>query len=338
LLETADSLARQNSDDNLLANVLFLKSEILAKLEVYDEAYLALNLSKTMKDSIFNIEKTKGIMNMELAYQTEIKEKQIDELKFNDSLRQEQLGKRTIQVYLLIVSFILLVVLAISLFLYWRRRQLNENQDRDRQFLQGRFEAEERAKDEIARELHDDIGGQLIGMILQLQSSQNLSEPELKHLQNVYQDVRRLSHSLDEPLFSGVTLQEKVRNYLSELKESVSFQTQFIDDLTKDWDKIDGQQELQRNIYRIVQELITNTVKHAKATTVDIQMLNEPMLFVLIYEDDGVGMSPEKSESNVSFNTIRKRVEMFGGSCEIISSPGKGIFVKVSIPFKLMNR
>lgn len=338
LLYTSEAHAQENSDDNLLARVLLLKSVIHAELKQFSLAYYALHLSSKIADSMFNIDKSKSIMNLELAYQTEKKEKQIDELKYNDSLRTEKLETRTFQVYLLIVSLVLALVILIFVFFYFRERQRIENQIRERRFLEGRFESEERAKDEIARELHDDIGGQLIGMILQLQSSPQNSELELSQLQNVYRDVRRLSHSLDEPLFVDVSLQEKIRNYLSELKESVSFETQFIDDLEQDWEQVEGKQELQRNIYRIVQELITNTIKYAKATTVDIQILNEANMVVLIYEDDGVGMPSEKLENNDSLHTIRKRVEMFGGDFEVNSSPGNGVFVKVTIPYKLEGK
>lgn len=334
LLYEAESFARKNGDDNLLARVLFLKSIISAELQQFDSAYYALDMSSKIKDSIFNIKKSKSIMNLELAYQTEIKEKQIDELRYNDSLRIEKLETRTAQVYLLIVSLVLVLVILIFVFFYWRERQKIDKQSRERQFLQGRFEAEEHAKDKIARELHDDIGGQLTGLILKLQSSKKFTDFDLQHLQKVYHNVRRLSHSLDEPLFVGLTLQEKIRNYLSELNHSVSFKCDLVDDFTLDWEKIKGHQELQRNVYRIVQELITNTIKFANATSVDIQLLSENNTFIMIYEDDGVGMTSEKIANNDGFNTIYKRVGMFRGECEITSAPGDGIFVKISIPYK----
>lgn len=336
LLESAEKRAANNNDE-LLGNIKLLKALVFASLRQFESAYFALKHSKSIEDSIFNIEKSKSIMNLELAYQTEKKEKQIDELKYKGTLRNEQLEKKSVQVYLLIVSVALMFVILVFLIFYWFKRQQVERQKRERSFLQGRFEAEERAKDEIANELHDDIGGQLIGLILQAQSSSEKNTQELKQLQDVYRDVRRLSHSLDEPIFVDVTLQEKIRNYLSELKEIVNFKVQFIDDLSLNWKGIADHQEIQRNLYRIVQELLTNTIKYAQAKTVDLQLLNESDLIILIYEDDGVGMLPDKLEFNYSFNTIRKRVDMFGGHHEIISSPSKGIFVKVAIPFKSLK-
>lgn len=337
-LELLNSIKPQTSksvDDILLSKILSLKSATLAKLNKFDSAYFTLKHSNKISDSIFNIKKSKSIMNLELAYQTEKKEKQIDELKYNDLIYQEQLKNKMTQVYLLAVSIVLLIVILVVLLFSIKRKHQNENKNRERRFLQGRFEAEEKAKDKIARELHDDIGGRLIGIILQLQSSQNLTDSELKLLQNVYRDVRRLSHSLDEPLFNEITLQEKVRNYLSELKEHVNFKSQFIDDLSYNWQTIEEQQELQRNIYRIVQELITNTIKYADASEVEIQMMNEEKSFVMIYEDNGVGMTEEELDNNLSFNTIKKRIEMFDGNFEINSNSRKGIFVIISIPFQI---
>lgn len=337
LLNEAQPLAEQISDDHLLAHILELKSAALSELHQYKEAYSLLKLSNKKADSIFNLDKTKSIMNLELAYQTEIKEKQIDELKYNESLQKEQLKSKSTQVYLLIVSMVLSIFVLLSMLFFWRRRQQIKDQKREQIFLQTRFEAEERAKDEIARELHDDIGGQMIAMILQLQSNGNLKEQELAQMQNIYKGVRRLSHSLDEPLFDKISLQEKVRNYLSELKAHVNFSSQFIDDFKLPWNKIKGNQELQRNIYRIIQELISNTIKHANATEVDIQIINESKNFILIYEDNGIGITDEEMENNLNFNTIKKRLEMFGGQFKTDLKSADGFFLTITIPFTIKN-
>lgn len=334
ILNEAEPLARQFNNNELLPKILLLKSKVLGELHQYHTAYSLLKQSNRLSDSIFNLEKTKSIMNLELAYQTEIKEKQIDELKYNESLQKEQLKSKSTQVYLLIVSMILLFFVLMSLLLYWRRRQQIKNQKLEQNFLQARFEAEEKAKDEIARELHDDIGGQMIGMILQLQSSKSLNESELIQLQNIYKGVRRLSHSLDEPIFDQISLQEKIRNYLSELKAHVNFSIHFTDDFNIPWSKVKGHQELQRNIYRIVQELISNTIKHAHATEVEIQIMNQAKSFVLLYEDNGIGMSKSEMNDNLNFNTIKKRLEMFGGKFETDHEPSKGFFIMMSIPMK----
>lgn len=334
LLASAEKLAVQQSDDNLTARILYLKSLVLAKLRHYDDAYETLAQFSILNDSLFNLERSNAIMNLDLAYQTEKKEKQIDELRYNDLLQQEQLKRGKTQVYLLMVSLTLVILVGAILFFYRRRRRQNENKKREQQFLQGRFEAEEKSKDKIAQELHDDIGGRLIGIILQLQSSKTQNETELKLLQDVYNNVRRLSHRLDEPLFTDMSLQEKVRNYLSELKEFTPFACQFIDDIDISWKEIDQSQELQRNIYRIVQELTTNTIKFAEATEVEIQLMNEPQKLIMIYEDNGVGIKPVEGNSKLKFNTIRKRVEMFGGDLEVNSREGEGLFVMISIPLK----
>lgn len=337
LLKEAEERSLQIGNDHLLSKVLLLQSVILGDLKNYDEAFSKLKQSNILSDSIFNLEKARSIMNLELAYQTEIKEKQINELKYNDSLQQEQLKNKSIQVYLLIVSIILLFFFLLSMWLYWRKRRQIDNQKRERKFLQGRFEAEEKAKDEIARELHDDIGGQMIGMILQLQSTNKLKDIEIQQLQGIYQDVRRLSHSLDEPLFIEIKLQEKIRNYLSELKSQVKFESSFIDDFKEKWDHIEGSQELQRNIYRIIQELFTNTIKHAMATEVEIQIINESKKIVLMYEDNGKGMSNEELDNNLNFNTIKKRLEMFDGHFEVNSQMDSGFLVIINIPYSLIS-
>lgn len=333
ILEITEYDAKEMGDTHLLSKIYLLKSSILDILNQHDAAYNYLKNSVKISDSIFNIENSKSIMNLELAYQTEKKEKQIDELKFNDTLRQEQLKNKSIQLYLLIVTTILIVIILIYILLFIRRRHSKETEQREKQFLYDRFEAEERAKDKIARDLHDDIGGQMIGMILQLQSAKKLDEKEIGQLQNIYMALRRLSHSLNEPLFKEISLQEKVRNYLSELKAHAPFQTQFIDDFKYKWSTIQGNQDLQRNLYRIIQEQLTNTLKHAHATEVDIQLLKEDHHLVLIYEDNGIGLDSVKSKGgHLKFNTIRKRVQLFAGDFEINSQKGQGLMMMIRIP------
>lgn len=336
ILNNTEYTTKEIGDTNLLSKIYLLKSSILEILNEHDKAYYYLKNSVKISDSIFNIESSKSIMNLELAYQTEKKEKQIDELKFNDSLRQEQLKSKSIQLYLLIVTAILILIIMVYVLLYIRRRHFKETEQREKQFLQDRFEAEERAKDKIARDLHDDIGGQMIGMILQFQSANKLEEKEIGQLQSIYMAIRRLSHSLNEPLFNEISLQEKVRNYLSELKAHAPFQSQFIDDFSYKWDTIQGHQDLQRNLYRIIQEQLTNTLKHANATEVDIQLLNEDHHLVLIYEDNGIGLDSLKSkDGHLKFNTIRKRVKLFAGKFEINSQKGQGLFMMIRIPLQL---
>lgn len=337
LMKEARTIAIEIEDDLLLAKILRLTALILDKKNESKQAMQLMLQSIKLSDSIFNLEKTNSIMNLELAYQTEVKEKQIDELKYTHNLQEQKIKNKSIQIYLLIVSMILIVFFLSSMIVYWRKRQQIELQLREQKFLQGRFEAEEKAKDKIARELHDDIGGQMIGMIMQLQSGGKLNEDEISQLQKVYQEIRRLSHSLDEPIFQELKLQEKLKNYFSELKNQVDFQISFIDDFKIDWEKIEAQQELQRNLYRIIQELITNTVKFAKASDVEIQLINEKRSVVLIYEDNGIGMDLGDRNSKPQFNTIKKRLEMFNGKMETQSEPNKGVFINIQIPFELIK-
>lgn len=334
IVEEALQRASDINDADMYASLLLLKSKALEQQKMYKEAFTALEEGTKLRDSIFNLEKTRSIMNLEAAYQTEVKEKQIDEFKFRDQLQQQKIRNKTNQVYLLIVSVILLMVVFVVFISYFRRKRFLEMQQREQKFLKDRFEAEEKARDKIAAELHDDIGGQMVGLILQLQSGGKLEQEELDKLQKVYQGVRRLSHSLDEPIFTNMTLQNKLQNYISELKDQVDFNIVFIDDLNLSWSQIAEGGEIQRNIYRIVQELLTNTAKFAEASEAEIQLMNENNHISFLYEDNGVGMDLQGASSEINFNTIRKRLEMFAGKLEVNSKPGSGFFVSIVIPFK----
>ena len=106
------------------------------------------------------------------------------------------------------------------------------------------------------------------------------------------------------------------------MKLSVMFTGSFI--------RLDQVYEL--GIYRICQELINNTLKHANANKSDLQLINSNHMLRIIYEDDGSGFSFSDIKKGLGLTNIENRVKALGGEWIIDSTPGKGMTATIEIP------
>ncbi len=89
-------------------------------------------------------------------------------------------------------------------------------------------------------------------------------------------------------------------------------------------------------IFRIYQELLTNITRHAKATSVKIQMIEKPDKLILDIEDNGRGITEKKISSHKSFGLlgVKERIHFWGGTLKIIGTPGKGTKINIELPLK----
>lgn len=86
-------------------------------------------------------------------------------------------------------------------------------------------------------------------------------------------------------------------------------------------------------MFRITQEFINNTLKHASATRIDIRISREKEFFVMILKDNGVGFNlDEKKSAGMGLKNIRSRVKSYNGKVKIISGPGTGVELNIRIP------
>jgi signal transduction histidine kinase len=92
--------------------------------------------------------------------------------------------------------------------------------------------------------------------------------------------------------------------------------------------------EMETALYRIAQEALTNVVRHAQATRVDVLLMQERDMITLMVEDNGVGFDPENHDASgrLGLLGIRERVEMLGGTLLLESAPGAGVTLRVQVP------
>jgi two-component system, NarL family, sensor histidine kinase UhpB len=199
------------------------------------------------------------------------------------------------------------------------------------------IQAQEKERNELGKELHDNINQILttVKMYLNLHmdkpdSSVNLVKKSHDFLAEAIEEIRKLSRTLITPTLGDIGLKES----LFELKEEI----QLISDLKIQFDYELPDTELDDNqkliLYRIVQEQMNNIIKHAKAKTVKVLVSFNNNETILVIEDDGVGFDPGKKAKGIGLKNIHSRVQFYSGHFNIYSSPGKGCRVEVRIPVK----
>jgi PAS domain S-box-containing protein len=200
------------------------------------------------------------------------------------------------------------------------------------------LQAQEKERNAIGIELHDNVNQILVGTNLVLTIAK--SNPEnivelinscMNYLQEAIRENRKIAHAFVAPdlaVESIVDLLERLmKNMLgvSDIK-SVLTATEFDEDLLDDERKI--------NIFRIAQEQCTNIVKYSKATEVIITIITSAGIFSMSIADNGIGMDGSKKTDGIGLKNINGRLSIFNGVSKIITSPGKGFTLEIIIPCK----
>jgi signal transduction histidine kinase len=195
--------------------------------------------------------------------------------------------------------------------------------------------AQEKERNHIGQELHDNISQILATSKLYLSSACEGNE-SLKELvkypseliDSSIQEIRLLSSRHVTPL-KDVDLQELVQSLLDRLRENTSIHTLFTYDIAER----ELTDDLKLNIYRIIQEQINNIVKYAAAGNVHITIEAKPASLHIELLDDGAGFDPTRKRSGIGLSNMMNRIESFNGQMILESSVGMGCSIQIDIPF-----
>ncbi|MEP6927000.1 MAG: PAS domain S-box protein [Ginsengibacter sp.] len=198
------------------------------------------------------------------------------------------------------------------------------------------IDAQEKERKELSAELHDNVNQLLAASMLYLKTAQKqkvieegLVSQSLDFVQKAIDELRNISHNLTPADLKGNGLAAALKVLTEKLHIPQSFEiTLTIGELNEK--KLT--QSLQLAVYRIVQEEINNILKHANATNVTIHLCEEDNTLILTVTDNGKGFDLLTIKKGLGITNVFNRAENFGGSAEIISSPGNGCTWHVKIP------
>ncbi|WP_062053227.1 tetratricopeptide repeat-containing sensor histidine kinase [Aquimarina longa] len=318
------------------------------KLEVKNQEEAIKNL--TLQQEVEKKEAENKILSFQNTSEKRVAE--ITLLKKDQELQEAKLIREKSTKNIILYSFLILLVPVIGLLITYYQKlqtqsQLNKKQDevneqkmssllkeQELKLIKASIEGQDKERKRIALELHDSIGGNLAAIKLQLNSTTvNEDTPSIKtinkQLDDTYEQVRNLSHNLIPKKFSENNFSDVLEEYFNNIAEASSLQMSFI---AYPRTKIDDLNEtLQLQTFKIIQELITNTIKHAKASTAELQLNLVENTLSILFEDDGVGFKTEDTTKGIGFKNIISRLNKISGTLHIDSRISRGTIINIEI-------
>ncbi|MEO1590406.1 MAG: sensor histidine kinase [Cyanobacteria bacterium J06632_22] len=246
----------------------------------------------------------------------------------------------TLFLFALSLGFIILLINA----LLTERRSQEKLRRANQQLKQSAQEIERLAMDQersrIARDIHDSLGHSLTALNIQLEGALKLADrdpqqartflTEAKHMGSVaLQEVRQSVAALRGEPLRGVALEEGITELVENFQKASSLSPTVHLAL-----QASLSDPVRLALYRIVQEGLTNILKHASPQTVTLDLATHAQRAMLTLTDDGQGFDPALLSTGYGLRGMRERAEALGGSFAIQSQPGAGSCLQVSLPLE----
>lgn len=350
IYDTVLQLAREFNFPNDIAQTyrnIYATYELMGD---YKKAFEYKSLYHEIQDSLTGLEKDTRINSLLIEYGKEQDQAEILSLK-NITLEQElEIKKKTNQrnIYSLLGLSIAIAILMVYLvkrqqMIKDRQIRLKEierlNEEKKAMAARALVEGQEEERKRVATELHDGIGVLLSSAKLQftnieetLPEKREQFEKATSLLEKAAGDIRRISHNLMPGNLVRFGLTDALEDLFESINDSGTLQAEI---------EVKGVEErLPENheimLYRIVQELLNNTLKHASANKIALLVTKDEQMFRMHYTDNGVGFAvAELADSgSLGLKSIRSRIDFLEGDLQIESAPGQGASFRIEIPVK----
>ncbi len=353
-----------------LANRLDFKESMLRALRTLAAVYNATGnyrkASQTLgnyidlRDSLLNQEKTAAVNRYELKYRTAQKDKEIAEKQLLISRQDSKIAQQNTWIWIASMSASLLTVISLLLWILYRNNQHKQRiqqqtitgmqqeqelrkQEEDIKVMQAIIKGEEKERMRLARDIHDGIGGMIAAARMHVSALQNrtsgLIEPNdfsgiMDMLEDTSSEIRKTAHNLMPDTLLRHNLEEALQLFCNHINAGnhVQFDLQVHEPLPK------LSQPVTLSLYRIIQELMQNILKHAKATHATIQLSQHEDQLYLTIEDNGKGFTPGVGGNGTGLRNISSRIEAMHGQYAIDAAPGQGTIVSVKLTLTTLQQ
>lgn len=349
--QKAFDVSRQIGNKPTELNYLKNLAELHARLHHHEKAVGFYQQYIHLSDSLNETSTKKQINEIENKYQAKQKQDSILVLQKNNQIQSLALNKRKNLNNVLLIGIVFLIILSLLSYrnLHQRHHILKQNEILNKQriqelekehqlvAMQSVLKGQEEERSRLAKDLHDGVGGLLSGVKLNLLTMKGnvfLTEENAQSMNNVIvqldqsiAELRRVSHNMMPESLIKYGLKEALENYCDNLNLSGKIKVQL--------QAYGMEKRMEQNteivLYRIVQELLNNTIRHAEAKNVLIQLSQADDTFNLTVEDDGKGFDISKGaqKGGAGLANIKARAEYLDASVDFRSITGEGTSVSV---------
>ena len=305
--------------------------------------------SELLNDSILNESILKHTQTLEKQYETEKKEAQIHHLSVENQLKELKLQRKSMVNYSLIGGILVLIFISILLYRNFLQKQVFQEHriselETEKQLAAAEavLKGEEQERTRLARDLHDGLGGLLTGIkysfttmkgdLIMTPENHQAFERSLDMLDSSIKEMRRVAHNMMPETLVRFGLNTALKDFCNDINQSgalkVNYQSIGLDEATLE-------KSVSITLYRIVQELLNNILKHAGASNAIVQINKTEDQLSVTVEDDGKGFNTEilNVKKGIGWVNIQNRVEFLKGKFDIESQSGEG--TSVHMEFKV---
>ncbi|MBS1508058.1 MAG: sensor histidine kinase [Bacteroidetes bacterium] len=320
-------------------------AEVQARMQNFKNAYAEHVLFMEAKDSLFQKDKAKSLQELQTKYETEKHKQEIALLNQENELKSTVIERN----YLVIGGLVLVLVLLGMGFYLWRVRSIHrqraiaqEQKERLREAqINAVIESQEQERKRFAADLHDGMGQLVAALQLNIQSIKNKNDQEKtislvenseQLLQEIQQEIRNTAFNLMPPILGKEGLIPAVGELIRRITKGSTIKAEFTaHDVASRFPDV-----IEISVYRIIQEIVSNILKHGNASHLIISFTGFESEVVLTIEDDGVGFDLSRFQNSRQSNgwrTIETRMNLIKGAIEYDTMEGrKNNSVVIRIP------
>lgn len=238
-----------------------------------------------------------------------------------------------------LISIIMLISLIFIKRIFDIQKQIdNLRKQNESRILSAILKTEEKERQHFSKELHDGLGPMLSSVKMAISTSRHKNKPSLlENAENLIDDsiniLKTISNNLSPHILVNYGLLKAIKSFISKLN--------VLDEVKINLNSNIENQRFSFNIevvlYRVLCELISNTIRHAKAKNAHIDLLVNEQYIIIKYMDDGIGFDTakvQKEMKGMGYSNIQTRIKSLSGTINFFSKPNEGVYINIQIPIK----
>src|SRR5690554_608760 len=331
--EQAVNFAEESGDNLTLYQATHTTANIYYALEQKEKAADYYYSSNIWEESFFSVENARQINEINTKYETEKKEKQIVEQELKIQKQRANL------LYAILGGALLISVLG-GIFISHRKSQKLKlkqlQQEKENAILNSFILGEERERKRISHELHDGVAAMIGAAKMSIESIPHLpQEKQMEQLskvktilENTHADIRHIAHNLLPTVLEKEKLIKATSHFAFEINQTKLAKISVTDNGSK---AEELSPQLQLMLFRVIQELVNNIIKHSQAQNAEIIFSNSPNGLQIEISDDGIGYEDTNPTGNQGLYSITQRLKSIGGNFKITKRKSGGTQAKVVV-------